>query len=293
MVINFIFKPYIFIYYLKYIPFINKNLFLYLFFYLIVKIPFIKKKLVKFYIILLVFILFINFFVFIINLFKVYIFVNLDLYLGFYIKDYFILLKNLEILNTNIEYFNLNFNNNLEIIKISNYFSEYLKMNWWKNNKNILSDDYLAGKETFKDLNPNPKLPEPQNDTSLNISVLHETENLSDTENKNFSDLNKKEVEFKKFPKNQKSRDWILGWSMFDSPEVRCFFPIYMDQDLRQGFFTDRGDFYIPGNNFGYFKEQVIYRDSLGNIIPESRIHYNIRPEKFTGTIERPPTSPF
>ena len=67
----------------------------------------------------------------------------------------------------------------------------------------------------------------------------------------------------------------------------------YFDPEFNMGFFTDKGDFYIPGQNFGFFKEQFIYRDLENNIIKEDRIHCNVRPRHFTGKILRPPQSPF
>jgi len=87
--------------------------------------------------------------------------------------------------------------------------------------------------------------------------------------------------------------DTVWGWSLYDEPGVRCYLMIYYDYNFNSGFFTDKGDFFIPGPNFGFFKEQFILRDLEGKIIKDKRIHCNFRPNIFKGKIIRPPISPF
>lgn len=163
--------------------------------------------------------------------------------------------------------------------------------NPWKTNKYLLHQDYLSGKDYFNDSDPQP----PKNDNNL---TPHIKEDSDDKDNKN-EQLKTKEIIVKKTTNTvmmveiAKREDWVYGWSLYDAPGVRCFLGIYTDYDLNPGFFTDKGDFYIPGKNYGFFQEQMVYRDLEGNIVPENRIHYNSRPKHFTGKILRPPVSPF
>jgi len=172
-----------------------------------------------------------------------------------------------------------------------------------KVSKSMLSKPYLKGKEIW-DANgpiPNPNPNSPHNKTLLEIAALNKNNKNDNFENyeeivfnDNITEI--MEMDFNDLDNNDsflRSRvEWVHGWSLYNDPGGSVHMPIYFDPKYRQGFFTEDGDFYIPTNAYGTFGNHPITRSFDGYIVPENRIHYHSRPNRFTGLVYGPPYSP-
>jgi hypothetical protein len=217
--------------------------------------------------------------------------------------------------SNNLNYFSIwqsQYNNNLELD-----LTNIQNINVTRH-KSILSKDYLNGQERWDNSNNfnnfnnfnNPTPENSNNENILGIITLNDSNNsnnnFNDNSNNNHSitienpnsnfnsnnNQNYRNIINSEFnPYSKYKEDWVYGWSLFGTPDNTVYMPIYFDYNYKQGFFTDNGDFFIPGQAYGFFDNHLIKRDLDDNIISEHRIKFNTRPEIFTGKVYGPPFS--